>query len=47
MRYDSLFMDIATQGIDPSSVAGILLITFGIVFSIGLPLLLILKGKKD
>tara|TARA_Y100001968_G_C18940022_1_gene518264 strand:+ start:452 stop:577 length:126 start_codon:yes stop_codon:yes gene_type:complete len=39
-------MIVATAGIDPSSPLGILIISIGIVFTIGLPLLMILKGKS-
>ncbi len=34
------------QGVDPFSPLGLGIIVFGIIFTIGLPLLLILKGKK-
>ncbi|WP_159088381.1 hypothetical protein [Prochlorococcus marinus] len=36
-----------SQGVDPASTLGLLIISFGIIFTIGLPLLLILKGKKE
>tara|TARA_Y100001968_G_C19112118_1_gene597715 strand:+ start:54 stop:197 length:144 start_codon:yes stop_codon:yes gene_type:complete len=34
-------------GVDPSSPLGIFIILIGMLFTIGLPLTLILKGKKD
>ncbi len=33
-------------GVDPSSPLGIFIIVIGVVFTIGLPVLLITKGKK-
>tara|TARA_Y100001968_G_C18786090_1_gene448982 strand:- start:319 stop:462 length:144 start_codon:yes stop_codon:yes gene_type:complete len=36
-----------SKGVDPSSPLGLGIILIGIIFTIGLPLLLILKGKKD
>ena len=34
-------------GVNPSSPLGLGIIFFGIVFTIGLPVLLIIKGRKD
>ena len=36
-----------SMGVDPTSPVGIGIILYGIVFTLGLPLLLILKGRKD
>ena len=46
MNFIYMKMIVATAGIDPSSPLGILIISIGIVFTIGLPLLMILKGKS-
>jgi len=35
------------KGVDPASPLGISIISFGLVFTLGLPLLLILQGRKD
>jgi len=34
-------------GVEMSSLAGVFILTIGIIFTIGLPLTMILKGKKD
>tara|TARA_Y100001968_G_C19154426_1_gene617715 strand:+ start:181 stop:327 length:147 start_codon:yes stop_codon:yes gene_type:complete len=34
-------------GVEIFSPTGILILTIGVLFTIGLPLLMILKGKKD
>tara|TARA_B100000131_G_scaffold309179_1_gene339359 strand:- start:108 stop:254 length:147 start_codon:yes stop_codon:yes gene_type:complete len=36
-----------SKGVDPASPLGISIISFGLVFTLGLPLLLILQGRKD
>ena len=36
-----------SKGVDPTSPIGLTIIFIGIVFTVGLPLLLILKGRKD
>ena len=36
-----------SRGVDPTSPIGLAIIFIGIVFTVGLPLLLILKGRKD
>tara|TARA_Y100001970_G_C14021806_1_gene743936 strand:- start:802 stop:945 length:144 start_codon:yes stop_codon:yes gene_type:complete len=36
-----------SRGVDPSSPLGLVIIFIGIVFTVGLPLLLILKGRND
>ena len=34
-------------GVEIFSLAGLLILTIGILFTVGLPLTMILKGKKD
>ena len=34
-------------GVDPTSPLGLFIIFIGLIFTVGLPLTLILKGKKD
>tara|TARA_B100001250_G_C19538158_1_gene673476 strand:+ start:249 stop:395 length:147 start_codon:yes stop_codon:yes gene_type:complete len=36
-----------SKGVEPTSPTGLAIIFFGIIFTLGLPLLLILKGRKD
>ncbi len=36
-----------TGGIEPSSPIGILIIAIGILLTVGIPVLMILNGKKD
>ena len=47
MLFSSLAITDTSNGIDPTSPLGIAIITIGIVFTVGLPVLLILKGRKD
>ena len=41
------FSTINNGGIDPSSPLGLFIIFLGLVFTIGMPILLIVKGRKD
>ncbi len=34
-------------GLDPFSPWGLLLLIFGFIFTVGLPIIMIMKGKKD
>ena len=34
-------------GVDINSATGLIILTIGIIFTVGLPLTMILKGKKD
>lgn len=36
-----------SRGVDPSSALGIIIISIGILITIGLPVLMILKGRKE
>ncbi len=36
-----------TGGLEPSSPLGLLIITIGIIFTVGLPILMIFKGNKN
>tara|TARA_Y100001968_G_scaffold203889_1_gene187192 strand:- start:23 stop:166 length:144 start_codon:yes stop_codon:yes gene_type:complete len=36
-----------SNGVDPASPLGLAIISIGIVFTVGLPVLLILKGRKN
>ena len=44
--FQSLLITDLSKGVDPSSPLGLGIIFLGIIFTVGLPLLLILKGKK-
>ena len=47
MFFQKLAVADPSIGVDPTSPLGLLIIGFGLIFTIGLPLLLIIKGKKD
>ncbi len=36
-----------TGGVNPTSPLGFLIISIGIIFTLGLPILMVWKGKKD
>lgn len=42
----NMTLDIS-NGVNPTSPLGLAIIFIGIIFTVGLPLLLILKGRKD
>ena len=41
------FLADPSMGVDPTSPIGLTIIILGVIFTVGLPLLLILKGRKD
>ncbi len=47
MLFNSFAVADPSNGVDPTSPLGLAIISIGIVFTVGLPLLLILKGRKD
>ena len=46
MTYQLLALPDISNGVAPNSPLGLAIIVIGLMFTIGLPLLLILKGKK-